>query len=171
MKTKYSKEVIEKLVIENTSIAGVIKALGLNPTGGNYTHFQKLIKHYELSTEHFCGQGWAKGQTSETNESIKKVRDKNALTEAEILSANAPASVNRKHLLPLMLKYGFEYKCSIMGCSVEGIWLGKEITLHIDHINGSNNDNRLDNLRFLCPNCHQQTLTWGRGKNGAVGGT
>ncbi len=50
------------------------------------------------------------------------------------------------------------YKCCI--CSLSGIWQGKPITLQLDHINGINNDNRLTNLRFLCPNCHSQTDTF-----------
>ncbi len=41
-------------------------------------------------------------------------------------------------------------------------WLGKKLSLHLDHINGIHNDNRLDNLRFLCPNCHSQTDTYCR---------
>jgi 5-methylcytosine-specific restriction endonuclease McrA len=54
-----------------------------------------------------------------------------------------------------------DYKCSYCGISE---WNGKELSLHLDHINGINNDNRLDNLRFLCPNCHSQTDTY-CGKN------
>ena len=53
------------------------------------------------------------------------------------------------------------YKCEICGVDM---WMGREITLEIDHINGINNDNRIDNLRFLCLNCHSQTDTF-RGKN------
>lgn len=53
------------------------------------------------------------------------------------------------------------YRCEI--CSIDE-WLGKKITLEIDHINGINNDNRIENLRFLCLNCHSQTDTF-RGKN------
>jgi len=39
--------------------------------------------------------------------------------------------------------------------------MGKTLSLELDHINGINNDNRLENLRFLCPNCHSQTTTYG----------
>ena len=54
-----------------------------------------------------------------------------------------------------------EYKCS--ECNVK-TWNGKILSLHLDHINGINSDNRLENLRFLCPNCHSQTETY-TGKN------
>lgn len=54
------------------------------------------------------------------------------------------------------------YICQI--CGNDGHWLGKPISLQIDHINGVNNDNRIENLRFLCPNCHTQTETYA-GKN------
>ena len=50
------------------------------------------------------------------------------------------------------------YKCAICGCTE---WQGKTLSLELDHINGINNDNRLENLRFLCPNCHSQTSTYG----------
>ena len=55
----------------------------------------------------------------------------------------------------------FEYKCSI--CFISE-WNGKPIVLEIDHINGINSDNRVENLRYVCPNCHSQTSTY-KGKN------
>lgn len=63
----------------------------------------------------------------------------------------------------VILELGWEYKCVL--CLNNGVWLEKPLTLHIDHINGINNDNRFENLRFLCPNSHQQTDTWGNKKN------
>lgn len=50
------------------------------------------------------------------------------------------------------------YKCQ---CGLEAEWQSKPITLQLDHINGDHEDDRLENLRFLCPNCHAQTPTWG----------
>ncbi len=64
-------------------------------------------------------------------------------------------SRNLKHRL---VTAGVEYKCS---CCDISEWNGQPITLQVDHINGINNDNRKENLRFLCPNCHSQTDTWG----------
>lgn len=52
-----------------------------------------------------------------------------------------------------------EYKCSI--CGVGGNWNNKPLTLQIDHIDGDYNNNTKDNLRWLCPNCHSQTSTYG----------
>lgn len=70
---------------------------------------------------------------------------------------------NRSSLKKRIIRQGIiEYKCNI--CGNNGIWRTKEISLQLDHINGINNDNRIENLRFLCPNCHSQTDTY-TGKN------
>ena len=70
---------------------------------------------------------------------------------------------NCKHVRSILrrtiLKEGLiPYKCEICGVTE---WNDKTLSLELDHINGINNDNRLENLRFLCPNCHSQTSTYG----------
>lgn len=51
-----------------------------------------------------------------------------------------------------------EYKC--LECELYPVWMDQELTLELDHINGDPCDNRIENLRFLCPNCHSQTPTY-----------
>ncbi len=62
-----------------------------------------------------------------------------------------------------------EYECS--KCELKNMWNNKKITLQLDHINGNSSDNRLENLRFLCPNCHSQTDTFtGKNRRNGVSG-
>ena len=56
----------------------------------------------------------------------------------------------------------WEYKCK--ECGQGNMWNGRKLTLELDHINGINNDHRLENLRFLCPNCHS-TMPTNKGSN------
>ena len=79
----------------------------------------------------------------------------------EVLTENSP--VTRKVLKDYLAKYNvLKYKCAI--CGNRGEWNGISLTLQIDHVNGIRDDNRKENLRWLCPNCHSQTDTF-TGKN------
>ena len=70
---------------------------------------------------------------------------------------------DNKGIRKRILQNGYiEYKCAI--CSQKPVWNNKSLVLQIDHINGDHLDNRLENIRFLCPNCHSQTDTFS-GKN------
>lgn len=88
------------------------------------------------------------------------------LTNDELFSVN---SVDRKHIKKIIIRDNLiPYQCS---CGISE-WLDKPLSLHLDHINGNNKDNTLENLRFLCPNCHSQTETYcGRQLRGRSGET
>lgn len=158
--SKYTKELLEPIVKESFSIAMVIKKLNLKLNGGNYQNIQNKIKNHEIDISHFTGQGWSKGQTAESSEIVLAIRNANSYTDEQILCSNSPQT-RSSQLKSLMMKYGREYTCEN---GHEPVWMGEPLTLHIDHINGERTDNRLENLRFLCPNCHQQTETWGSRK-------
>lgn len=85
----------------------------------------------------------------------------------EILVENSTYSSSRSLRERLILELGWKDACSNEDCPInEPMWLGKPITLQLDHINGVRTDNRIENLRILCPNCHSQTDTWcGKNKN------
>jgi hypothetical protein len=156
-KSKYTLEVLEPLVKSSKSLAEVIRKLGLAQSGGVHRMLKHRIVLLELDISHFTGSGWSKGSTRDTNELINRISCKNEFSNDEVFTENSPVITGTK-LRKRLLKLGWEYKCKV--CELNS-WLGQPLTLHLDHINGIHNDNRLENLRFLCPNCHQQTDTWG----------
>ena len=79
------------------------------------------------------------------------------LTDEQLFSENSYHS-RRAVKKRIIQKCIFEYKCS--ECGNDGIHNNKPLTLQLDHINGKPEDNRISNLRFLCPNCHTQTETY-----------
>lgn len=85
---------------------------------------------------------------------------------SELLVKNSPYKGSSSSLKERLFNNNvLKEECSI--CKLPSIWQGKPITLQMDHINGVFNDNRLENLRILCPNCHSQTDTYA-GRNGKV---
>lgn len=155
---KYTKEFLEPLVKKHTSITGILKELNLKLTGGSFRLISQRIKESELDTSHFTGQGWAKGLTHNTNKSIAASRNAKRIPDKDVFKKNSGYPPSK--LFNRLVQIGWKQKCSNEKCGLTS-WLGEPIRLHVDHINGDHCDHRLENLRFLCPNCHQQTKTWG----------
>jgi len=154
--SKYTKEILEPLVRESTSIAQVIDKLGLKAAGGTYNFIGGKIKTLGIDTSHFTGMGWAKGLTKDTSDTVASITKKITIPDDEFFQRN---TVRESKSLRNRLAKIRKYVCSECGISE---WRGKELTLHVDHIDGDRTNNTLINLRYLCPNCHQQTDTWGR---------
>lgn len=153
------EELLAPLVVASVSYWQVIKKLGVNPTSGkpfSYNIVRARIRELNLPLTHFKFQGWSKGLTKDTDIRVAKSAKAQALPDIEVFCENSKAkgqTVRRR-----LLELGRAYRCA--ECHTTE-WLGKPLTLHLDHINGVRNDNRQVNLRFVCPNCHQQTETWG----------
>jgi hypothetical protein len=143
-------DTLRAAVAANRSVAGVLRELGWPPTGAAYRRLRAAIQERRIPTDHHVGQGWAAGTT----------RPERQRPLAELLTAESTARAGaiRKRLIAEGLK---EHRCE--DCRRTS-WRGRPIPLELDHINGDRHDNRLENLRLLCPNCHALTPTY-RGRN------
>lgn len=158
MASKYTAEVLAPIVKASQCMAEVLAHLGLRPTGGNYRHLNARVRALQLNTDHFTGSRWAKGQNRETSAAIERMAIRLTIPDNLIFVENCNYCISGPKLAKRLIKHGRKYVCEKCGINE---WEGSPLTLHLDHINGINNDHRLENLRFLCPNCHQQTDTWG----------
>jgi hypothetical protein len=146
MRTWTDEQLIAALT-DSKSVSDVLKKLGLKALGGSHSFVTKHIKRlgYEPK-ELFPSKNWNRGL---------KVNASELFIEK---------SKYRQHTIRLHFKKlkCISYICQI--CKCEPFHMNKELILNLDHINGINNDHRLENLRWLCPNCHSQTDTFA-GKN------
>ena len=136
----------------STSIRQVLGKLGLKQAGGNYTQVKKYLKQYEIDIKHFRGQGWNKGLKIPRSHIIP-------LEQILIKNSNFQSHKLKKRLFKNKLKPVRCEECGWAEHSEDG-----RIPLELDHINGDSRDNRMENLRILCPNCHSLKATH-RGKN------
>lgn len=144
-------EQITAAVKSSRSLAEVLVKLGFKPGGSRQTALKERIQELRLDTSHFMGQGWRKGSWTLV---IPRVSLSDLLVEGRFVVTN--------RLKWRLIREGLrEPACEV--CDRRE-WNGRPIPLELDHINGRRDDNRIDNLRVLCPNCHAQTETY-RGRN------
>ncbi|MBA3873826.1 MAG: HNH endonuclease [Anaerolineae bacterium] len=149
---RYNEEDLKQAIATSLSMADVLRKLNIRVAGGNYDMLQRRIEELNLDTSHFTGSAWLRGRENPF------VRQR-ALEEILVENSTYVSSNNlRKRLIAEGI---FEHRC--VSCGLD-TWLDNKIPLEIDHINGDRRDNRLENLRLLCPNCHALTSTY-RGKN------
>lgn len=135
------------LVLKSNTIADILRYFGLNNKGGNHNTVKRRAKEENIDLSHIAlGKGSNKGKRF-----TPKKTDKEYFCENGTVSRHSVKKrIIRNNLIP--------YECA--DCGIKDIWNNKKISLQLEHRNGIPNDNRLNNLCFLCPNCHSQTDTY-----------
>lgn len=143
---KIEKAELQLLLNNSQSLTEVIRKIGLDPHNGNHKTLNKRIKEENLDLS-----------LLEYNRKNIKRTNRNKIHIDDILTKNS--TYGRANLKKRLIENNLlEYKCAC--CNLSDTWNNKPLSLQLDHINGINDDNRLENLRFLCPNCHTQTETY-----------
>lgn len=143
--SRISYETTKELVEKNICWTDLMTDLGIRFVGNNIKTVKKLVKHYKLDTSHFD----AKKASVKNHPKVRK--------DNEIFCKNSV--VHRKVLKDRIIKLNLlPYECN--KCKLTNCWHNEPLVLHLEHKNGIGDDNRLDNLCFLCPNCHSQTSTY-----------
>lgn len=142
----------QDLLNTSSSFVDILIKVGLDPYNGNHKTLNHRIKEggFDISI-------LEKNRKKNQEMHMKSLHKKKTYSLEDILVENS--NYGSHHLKQKLLsKNILENKC--YSCNNKGEWCGKKLSLQLDHINGINNDNRLENLRLLCPNCHSQTETF-----------
>lgn len=141
-RTRWSDDDLRAAVASSRSVAAVIRKIGLIPAGGNYDQVQRRIRELAIDTSHFTGRGWNVGS---------HFRPRPPRPIEELLVANRWVATN--HLKSRLFQAGLKTpQCEHCGWAERS--RDGRVPVELDHANGDKTDNRIENLRILCPNCH-----------------
>jgi hypothetical protein len=120
--------------------ADALRALGYRPVGHNFRTLQRWVRRWSISTAHF-----------DANAARRRANCRHRVPLAEVLVADS-SYMSRGNLKRRLFEAGLkERRCEL--CGQSQIWRGRPMALILDHINGVPTDNRIQNLRIVCPNC------------------
>lgn len=141
------EERLRELSQSCSSIKEILVEFGCKTNSGNYQTLRKYCKLYDIQLPSMTGDMYT-----------QKAREANKRSLKEILVQDSDYSNNTSLKKRLIEETGMVNQCNECGILPE--WNGRRLVLQLDHINGIRTDNRIENLRFLCPNCHSQTDTF-----------
>lgn len=148
---RLSKQELNDAVSRVTTYAECLRQFSLPASGGSFQILKRRVRELGISTAHFKQKrGTFSGLSTEKF--------------VALLTENSKLTQNR--LRKYILRFGLlPHICG--ECGQHPLWNRKLLVLQLDHKNGVKSDCRIENLRWLCPNCHTQTETFGR-RNGAA---
>jgi hypothetical protein len=149
---RWTDDQLGDAVATSRSVRSTIKKLGLVPAGGNYDQVQRRIRELALDISHFTGTAWSRGLKM-------PYAPKRSLEQLLVAGRWTSSQKLKQRLIRAGLKPACCELCSWAECSADG-----RVPIELDHINGNHDDNRIENLRILCPNCHSLQPTH-RGRN------
>lgn len=153
-----SKEELQSILDNSSTFIEVANKIGYKSTHGQYTNaLKRMIEEMDLDTTKLNNNRHIFMSNLSKRNAIEK--DKEKIKKYFIENSQTKRTVIRRYVLKYNLLH---YQCN--KCGNVGEWNKKPLVLELDHINGKFNDHRLENLQWLCPNCHAQTSTY-RGKN------
>ncbi len=129
-----------------TNASRVLQKIGVTISGGSYERLKATLVDWKIDGSNIVGRAWNKGRPAA-----------NRLPIEEVLVDGIARG--RGHLKRALDELGIPYMCS--ECGQLPMWNEKPLVIPIDHIDGNRFNNRKENIRYLCPNCHSQTETWG----------
>lgn len=147
----FDSSIIQERANESFSVSELARNLGIASSRGRpHRNLLLYINENSINIEHFSPYR------------RKMYLSDRSCSLSQILVEHSTYTNGARIKKRLIKELGYKDECS--SCHIENSWNGKELTIELDHVNGISNDNRIENLRFLCPNCHSQTENY-RSKN------